>query len=190
MHPTDSIIPGGTAPQRTRPIEETPALATQAAHLLRTPQALVSLTSDEARFVVQYMRLVSFPQGTVLFREGDDGRSSYMLLLLEGEVSVDAGLPPESVAIAALGPGSIIGEMALIDGMPRSASCVAVSPVRAAGLSRRGLEILLEEHPRVAARLMVGLSQRIADRLRALSQHVQMYAELNAQLQARLDARG
>lgn len=187
MDATESMNPAGPLPARTRPLDETPALAERAAALLRTRQAFVTLSQAEARQVAAYMRLVSFPAGTVLFREGEHTSSSYLLLLLEGEVSVDAG-PDDAVAIAVLGAGSVIGEMALLDGAPRSASCTTLSTVHAAGLSRRGLEILLDAHPRVAARLMVGLAQRLAERLRAMAQHVQAYAEINAGLNARLAA--
>jgi CRP/FNR family transcriptional regulator, cyclic AMP receptor protein len=186
MESTDFIAPGSTAPLRTRPMDEAPALAMLAADLLRTPLALVSLTPEEARRVVSYMRLVSFSPGTLVYREGDAGHAGTMLLILEGEVSVEAG-PGEPVAVSVIGPGSIIGEMALIDGAPRSVSCTAVTAVRAAGISRVGLGSLLEEQPRVAARLMVGLSQRIAERLRALGQQIQMHAAVNARLQAELD---
>jgi len=166
-------------PPRVRSIGDSPALAARAAELLRTPQALMPLEPDEARTVVERMRLVTFPKGATLFREGELG-SSYLLLLLEGEISVDAGSAGPAVALSVLGPGSVIGEMALLDGAPRSANCVAISPVHAAGLSRGGLETLVDEHPRVAAKLMIGLSQRIAERLRALGQQLQIYAGLAA----------
>ena len=178
MHPTDSIHPGSSLPHRTRPLAESPVLAQRAAQLLRTPQAFVTLTPDEAQVVVAYMRLATFAAGNVVFRDGDDSASSYMLLLLEGEVSIDAGYG-EAVPISVVGPGSVIGEMALIDGSPRSASCTAVSAVAAAGLGRRGLELLLDEHPRIAARLMIGLTQRIAERLRALSQQLYLLSQVN-----------
>lgn len=177
MHPTDSIHPGSPLPQRTRPLAEAPALAQRAAQLLRTPQAFVTLTPDEAQVVVGYMRLASFAQGSVVIREGDETTASYLLLLLDGEVAVDAGYG-QAVPISVVGPGSVIGEMALIDGAPRSATCTAMSPVTAAGLGRRGLELLLDEHPRIAARLMIGLTQRIADRLRALSQQLHLLSQV------------
>lgn len=188
MEAPDSTPPTAAAGgPRTRPLEETPALAQQAAALLRTPKALVALTEDDARLVIPYMRLVSFAAGATVFREGDDAGTSYLLLLLEGEVSVDAG-QHEQVPISVLGAGSIIGEMALLDGAPRSASCTAISAVRAAGLSRRGLELLIDEHPKVAARLMAGLGQRIADRLRALGEQLQLYVQINDQLRAEIAA--
>lgn len=187
MEAPDSTPNTAAAGPRTRPLDETPALAQQAAALLATPQALVALTADDARQVIPYMRLVSFPAGTAVFREGDDAGTSYLLLILEGEVAVDAG-QDDQVPISVLGAGSIIGEMALLDGAPRSASCTAVSAVRAAGLSRRGLELLIDEHPTAAARLMAGLGQRIADRLRAMGEQLQLYAQINANLQRELNA--
>lgn len=171
--------PAHSAP-RTRPIEDNPQLATRAAELLRTPSALEPLTPEDARQVVAFMRQVTFPAGAVLFREGERAGTSYMLLLLEGEVSVDLGAGgSDSVTLSALGPGSILGEMSLLDNAPRSAQCTAISPVVAAGLSRGGLEKLVEEHPKVAARLLIALAQRLADRVRALGQQVQIYAQIS-----------
>lgn len=174
---------------RVRPLADFPALSTSAAELIGTPQTLLPLNPWEAAAVVAQMGLLHFPAGALVLREGDDSRSEFLLLILEGEIQVDtaASGEPDVVAIAVLGPGSIIGEMALLDGAPRSATCTAVGQVRAAGLSRRGLELLIEQQPRVAAKLMMGLAQRMADRLRGLGQQVQMYAQIAARLQAELD---
>jgi CRP/FNR family cyclic AMP-dependent transcriptional regulator len=165
---------------RVRPLVEQPSLALRAVELLRTPQALLPLGPAEAGHVVAQMGLVHFAAGTTVLREGDGSRPDFMLLLLEGEVEVDTGASglPDRVALAVLGPGSIIGEMSLLDGTPRSATCTAVGAVLAAGLSRQGLERLIDEQPRAAAKLMMGLAQRMADRLRGLGDQVQMYAQL------------
>ena len=163
----------------SRPLTESPALAERAADLLRTPGALLNLTAAEAACVVAQMQLVHVGPGVTLFREGDERRLDHMLLL-DGEVAVDmvANGGPGPVAISVVGPGSVLGEMALLDGAPRSASCTTVSAVQAAGLSRKGLEILIDHHPRTAAKLLVGLGARIAERLRALGDQLQIYAAL------------
>lgn len=172
------------APQfRVRPLIELPSLAEVAAAMLSRPKAMVQLTLDEARLIAAGMGLVAFPAGATLLREGAESASGHMLLILDGEVSVDsesAGGPQAPLALSVLGPGEIIGEMALLDGAPRAVSCTAVSAVLAAGLSRRGLEDLMAAHPVVAAKLLVVLATRIADRLRAVSQQVQVYAQLAA----------
>ncbi|MFT3820185.1 MAG: cyclic nucleotide-binding domain-containing protein [Rubrivivax sp.] len=188
MNPNDAALTT-VAPQRARPLAEVPTLAAQAVEVLRSSQALFALSADEARAVVGYMRVLSYPKGATLLREGDGSDSAEMLLLLDGEVSVDAGVdaPAGAVPIAALGPGSVLGEVALLDGRPRSAQCTALSPVRAGGLSRRALETMLDTHPRAAAKLMIALSRHISERLRAMGQQLQVYGQLTASLQGELD---
>ncbi|MBL8326730.1 MAG: cyclic nucleotide-binding domain-containing protein [Rubrivivax sp.] len=178
------MSPAEVLHQRVRPLSELPLLAEKAAGMLSRPKAPVHLTLAEARQVVARMGLVSFPAAATLLREGAESASGHMLLLLEGEVSVDseaAGSTEAPLALSVVGPGEIIGEMALLDGAPRAVSCTAVSAVQAAGLSRKGLEELMAEHPVVAAKLVVVLATRIADRLRAVSQQVQLYAQLAAE---------
>ena len=158
----------------------------RAAELLRSRNAVLALSPDEAMRVVAHMQLVNFPRGATLLRQGDDSKLDHLLLLLEGEVSVDTSAAALSgpLAISVLGPGSIIGEMALLDDAPRSANCVTLSPVQAAMLSRKALEGLIDQHPRVAAKLLLGLGARTAERLRALGEHLQIYAKLVEDLQA------
>ena len=169
-----------TPATRLRPVTDLPALAERAADLLRTPQTRLPLTFEEAGHVVSQMGIIPFPAGSTVLREGEGRRADYLLLLLEGEVQVEsrANGGNDPMAISVLGPGSIIGEMSLLDGAPRSATCVALGNVLAAGLSRKGLELLIDEQPRTAAKLLMGLAQRLADRLRALGQQLQMYAQL------------
>lgn len=179
-------------PASTRPLRsfaDAPALAERAADLLRTPHALLQLTPPEAARVVAQMQLLSFPQGETLFREGD-AAAEHMLLLLDGEVAIDTAGDGEGVpvAVSVVGPGSVLGEMAMLDGAPRSASCVAVTPVQAAGLHRRGLERLIDTDPRAAAKLLLGLGTRTADRLRALGEQLQIYASLVEAKQAEIDS--
>ena len=176
-------------PQRTRPLADVPTLAAQAVAVLRSSQALFALSADEAHAVVGYMQVASYAKGATLLREGDGSDRAEMLLLLDGEVNVDVGIEAAAgaVPIAALGPGSVLGEVALLDGRPRSAQCTALSPVRAASLSRPALEAMLDAHPRAAAKLMIALSRHISERLRAMGQQLLVYGELTASLQGELD---
>lgn len=174
------------------PLVDKPGLAQRAAQLLSTPHTMLPLTAAEAACVVEHMLLVHYPPRATVLREGDGLRSNFLLLLLDGDVSVDTlgGTPGDGgdplVPIAVLGPGSIIGEMALLDGAPRSATCIALSPVQAAGLPRQGLEQLIAENPEVAVKLMIGLAARIAERLRAMADHLRLYGQLHAAQQAEI----
>ncbi len=177
------------AAPRTSMLADQPGLVQRAATLLQTPQTMLPLSAEDAACVAAHMVLVHYaPRATVLL-EGDDRRSNYLLLLLEGDVSVETlgDAPAGMVAIGVIGAGSIIGEMALLDGAPRSANCVAVSAVQAAGLSRQGLERLIAHHPQVAVKLLIGLATRISERLRALSEQLRLHAQITAAMQAELD---
>ena len=188
--PPASTINASAAPaSRTRPIAEAPELAQAAAELLRTPSALTALTADEARCVVAYMRLVGYPAGATMMREGDQIHTGYMLLLLSGEVSVETAQADQAdaISISVLGPGNLLGEMGLLDGEPRSVSCVAATRVEAAGLSREALELLIREHPAVGARLMTAVAKRLADRLRAAGDQLRIYSQLATDMQLEID---
>ncbi|MBL8361277.1 MAG: cyclic nucleotide-binding domain-containing protein [Rubrivivax sp.] len=182
----DSVSP--PAAPRTPPLTDRPELAARTVALLRTKSALFDLDEAEARCIVDYMRVVNLPRGATVFREGDAARTDHLLLILAGDVSVDMsdGDRVDGLPVSVLGPGSVVGEMALLDGGPRSATCTAMNDVIAAGISRAGLQRLAHEHPQVALRLMVAIAQRVGDRLRALGEQLRLYARLNAEQAARL----
>ena len=181
--------PAPTA-QRARPINESPDLATLATALLRTPTALAELTSAEARCVVDHMRVVGFAAGATILREGDRANTNYMLLVLTGEVAVEKAetTPNEPISVSVLGPGNVIGEMGLLDGAPRSMTCRAATPVQAAGLARDALQTLIDKNPKVGAKLMIAISQRMAERLRAAVDQLLFYSQLTATMHAELEA--
>ena len=178
------------ATRSARSLTETPALADLAAELLQTEGAMADLNPEEAACVVGYMGLVSFAAGSTVFREGDASHTSYLLLLLSGDVSVETADPRGGgqVTISVLGPGNVIGEMGLLDGSPRSATCVASTPLQAGGLSRKALEKLIEDDPRVGAKLLIGLSKRLAERLRGLSEQLVIYAQLTGSMQQEINS--
>ncbi|MBU6258759.1 MAG: cyclic nucleotide-binding domain-containing protein [Burkholderiales bacterium] len=171
---------GAAAALRPRSLSETPELVERAVELLRTPALLGAMDTPDLLRVASFLRLVSFRAGTRLFEEGDSSNTSYLLLLLSGEVQVVvspvAGGDP--IDLSVLGPGDVLGEMGLLDGAPRSTTCTALAPVQAAVLTRGALEQLLEENPRVAAKLMIALAKRMADRLRALGEQIGIYASI------------
>lgn len=186
-----AAIPPNAARQQasTRALAEFPNHATKAVELLTLRSPSFSLAANEASWIASLMRLVQYPAGATVFSAGDVSNTGYMLLVLEGDVSVDTGnvRGGAKVDISVLGPGSLIGELALIDGAPRSATCTAVTAVTAAGLSSGGLQRLTETQPQVAAKLAIYIARNAADRLRALSEQLQMYDHLTATMQQEID---
>ena len=113
-----------------------------------------------------------------------------MVLVLDGEITVEtiAARRTEPVTLTVLGPGSLIGEMSLVDGGARSASCVASSDVKCAVLTRDALEALILEEPATAAKLMTAVAQRLAERLRDSGHKLRIYSQLVQSMQEEIDA--
>jgi CRP/FNR family cyclic AMP-dependent transcriptional regulator len=97
--------------------------------------------------------------GDFLFREGDNGDKMYVLL--EGQVEILLG----DLVLETTGPGSLIGEMALIDDSPRTATVVAKTSCRLAEIDRRRFHFLVQQTPHFATHVM----KTLADRLRHMN---------------------
>jgi CRP/FNR family transcriptional regulator, cyclic AMP receptor protein len=160
-----------------------------AAELLTAPTALMQLSLEEARVVVSYMKPLKISAGTAFIKEGDTKDTGYMLLVLHGEVTVENIVVSRTsaVTINVLGPGSLIGEMGLVDGEPRSATCTATSDVRGATLTRNALEELMNDEPHIGAKFMMAVSLRIAQRLRETADKLRLYSQLTTAMQQEID---
>ena len=190
---TNNITPI-SAPEQMRTRDRMRAIegsssADLAAQLLISSTALMQLTLEEARTVVSYMIPRSIPVGTTFITEGDKSDTGYMVLLLEGEVTVENIVVSRHtpVTVNVLGPGSLIGEMGLIDGQARLASCTASTDVRCAILSREALEKMGADDPKTAAKLMFAVSLRVAERLRDTSEKLKRYSQLVKAMQEEID---
>lgn len=164
-------------------------MADLAAELLAAPTAMMRLTLDEARVVVSYMQPRLFDEGTVFIQEGDKNNTDYMVLVLDGEVTVETIVVSRTtpVTTAVLGAGSLLGEMGIVDGEPRSATCTATSKVRAAIFTRAALEKLIVEYPSIGAKFMMSISLRIAERLRDTADKLKLYTQLTQAMQQEID---
>jgi CRP/FNR family transcriptional regulator, cyclic AMP receptor protein len=77
--------------------------------------------------------------------------------------------PPEVTRVGVVRRGTALGEMSLLDGEPRFASCTAIEEVEAAVLGRHEIGLLIRDHPAVGAKLLVNITQLMAQRLRNTS---------------------
>ncbi len=137
---------------------------------------LSDFTPQEADLLGENMLRVRAQAGQVLIEEGEI--SNWMMLLLRGTVDIskrkigsgsDADEPNSTTRLAVLKAGAVIGEMSMLDGEPRYASCSALSQVEAAVLTRDQVGHLIQAHPGVGAKLLVKLTQVLAQRLRNTS---------------------
>jgi CRP-like cAMP-binding protein len=113
----------------------------------------------ELSVIARAAKEVSHRAGTVIAREGERGIG--LFLILEGECSVSIG----GKTRAKLGPGDFFGEVALLDGGPRTATVTALTPVRLVGITGWVFRGLLMEHPSIALKTL----EAVAGRLRAVS---------------------
>ncbi len=161
------------------------------AQQLLTPDALVTLSLEDARVVAGYMAVSRINEGTVIFVANQaDSPSDYMLLVLEGEVLIETLSSGDStVVVNVLSAGHLIGEMSVLDGTPRSANCTAQSAVEVAKLTRSDLERLMEQYPMIAARFLMAIAKRLADRVRLGNHKLLMLNQVNEAMRLEMEVK-
>jgi CRP/FNR family transcriptional regulator, cyclic AMP receptor protein len=122
---------------------------------------LQNLASRDVEQLARLLRRRKYARGQVIFLTGDPGIN--LCIIESGRVkltltSQDLG---REVALDHLGPGDVFGELALLDGEPRSADAIAVDPTRLLLLSRDDFRAFLTSHPEVAVDLLADLSRRL-----------------------------
>ena len=123
---------------------------------LRRVDFLRSCTDRELAKLSSTVDRISVEIGRVLMREGDYGREAFVVVT--GSAEVTAG----DVAIATIGPGGFIGEMAMLSGEPRSATVIAITDIELLVLSPATFRAFAE-HPEVGLALSRCLARRLAD---------------------------
>jgi CRP/FNR family transcriptional regulator, cyclic AMP receptor protein len=132
---------------------------------------LENFSTAEVRLLAHFMDIYRAETGTEVLREGDGG--DFMLMLIEGRVDVqkrDRGNTPQ--LLATLDAGKTLGEMSMIDGEARFATCVATEPVVVAVLDRESLARIIVEQPMLGAKILMELVLMLSQRLRATSQRL------------------
>lgn len=93
--------------------------------------------------------------GDVLFREGEPGDCMYVLL--EGSADIKTG----EMILESATPGALLGEMAMVDSSPRTATIIATSPSRLARIDQRRFQFLVQQTPHFATHVMKVLAGRL-----------------------------
>ena len=145
--------------------------------LLQTSQLLQDFTPAEADILGASMLLVRAEPGQVMIREGEAG--DWMMLILKGTVDVtkrlelpadaDAGAEAAVSRVAVVRGGAAVGDMSMLDSEPRYATCTAIEAVEAGVWGRHEIALLIRDHPGVGAKLLVKITQMMAQRLRNTS---------------------
>jgi CRP/FNR family cyclic AMP-dependent transcriptional regulator len=102
-----------------------------------------------------------YEDGEVVMREGDTGACMYVIE--EGRVQVSVRRGDEELPLRILGPGEIVGEMAIFENEPRSATVKALGTARILTIDRKGFLRRVHEDPSLAFRILQTMSHRIRD---------------------------
>jgi len=127
-----------------------------ARHLAEVP-LFSHCTKRELATVARHAETVTLDDGVALITQGDDGDAFFVILEGKATVSRD-GRPVSEVT-----EGASFGELALLDGRPRSATVTADGPVTVAVLGVRMFRTLLREFPDLTEQLLAGLAGQLRD---------------------------
>ena len=125
-----------------------------------------AFTPADLSLLAAAMRQLDVGAGTLLFSEGDAGGTCFVVVSGLVDVSVLAPMTGQPQLIAQLGPGSVFGQMSLIEDEPRAASCSIHRHAILAELDRAACERLLDRASPIALKLLGALNQGLVDALR------------------------
>lgn len=131
------------------------------------------LDRQEVVRLCRHMQCYGAPRNAILLQEGDEGE--HLLVVLTGAVDVIKGTPQGYRTIASAGVGASLGEMSMIDGARRFASCITTEPTDFAVLTRAELTGIVVDHPRLGNKLLLLLLQLMTRRLRDASNRLLPY---------------
>ena len=131
---------------------------------LESISILRDFAANEIALLASYLERVDWPADHVVFKQGDSG--SNLFLVSRGRASVYLTTEAGRVRLITFAPGSVFGELAILDQGPRSATVTADEAVTAFSLSKEAFEVLRERHSEVAIKLLAALARELSDRLR------------------------
>ena len=118
-------------------------------------------SNRELQTIARTVRDIDHTPGAVIAREGEPGVG--LFIIADGKAEVTIGGKKK----ATLGPGDFFGEIALLDGGPRTATVTAVSVVRLLGLTEWVFRSLMMDHPSIALKTLEAMAGRLRDATKA-----------------------
>jgi CRP-like cAMP-binding protein len=130
------------------------------ADLLARVPVFETLAREELEQVAQVAVPRSFARGEVVFREGDESDTCYVVRSGHAR-AVRAHQDGRTITLASFGPGDIFGELAMFDAERRSATVEATDRVQAVAVLGADMRRLLHEHSELAVKLVISLGRRL-----------------------------
>lgn len=134
--------------------------ATELAGIIKQNSLLASCEHDELEEILSRARLQNMKKGETLLNQGDDGNS--LIILLEGTIRISmATSNGREIVLNYADPGEVLGEIALLDGEPRTASATAVTEGKYLQISRSAFETVVHRFPGLGLRLLRQMAGRL-----------------------------
>ncbi|QLA16419.1 cyclic nucleotide-binding domain-containing protein [Desulfolutivibrio sulfoxidireducens] len=154
----------------------TPEIGRRICEMLDESAWARDLTWPDIQALSDYMTILEFPKHATIFSEGDT--SDYMTVVLDGVVEIVKHEHDDEYStkfLVRLGPGRAFGEMALVEGRPRSATALAAEDTRLLVLSREAFDRLSRENKSLALKMAMNIARLISFRLRHTSSRLLRY---------------
>ena len=152
------------------------ALANEIFGLVGRSLFFAEFSREDISILAGYMSVFRARPGETIIRENDGG--DFMLLLIEGAVDIfKRNMRGEQQHMTNVGPGMTLGEMSMIDGEPRFATCIATEPTVFAVLARDDMAKIILDHPSLGSKILVKLVSMLSARLRQTSARLLQYME-------------
>jgi len=140
------------------------------AELLCSLDAFSEFTAAESEPLLSMMRRWEVPGGTLLFSHGSSGRSCFVIL--SGAVSVSMQVQGRARLLSNLRPGSIFGQIALIEGSPRTATCATVGNTILLELEQDACKRLFASASPSALKFLAALNEGLIEALRGANRQL------------------
>lgn len=145
---------------------------------LRRISIFSQLSDSELQRIIPLLKVEEYPKGMVIMKEGEPGNRLY--LVEKGKVRVSQQIPGiGEEALAILGEGEVVGEMALLEEMPRSADVIAHEDVRLLALEREDFENMLFLDKELAYTVLWGIIRTLTLRLREANEKLKAFLALS-----------
>jgi CRP-like cAMP-binding protein len=129
------------------------------AEILRRIPLFAKLEPAKLKLLAFTSRRLAFEAGQVLFNQGEFGDSAYIIVDGAAEVSIET--PSGPIVVATVGRNAIIGEIAILCDVPRTATVTAKTALQALRIDKETFFRLVTEFPQMAVEIMRELAQRL-----------------------------
>jgi CRP-like cAMP-binding protein len=144
------------------------AIASEIFGLVGKSQFFTEFSREDISTLAGYMEVYRAQPGEIIIRESDEG--DFMVLIVDGEIDIlKKSQRAEQQHMTSAGPGMTLGEMSMIDGEPRFATCMASQPTTFAVLTRDNMAKIILDHPSLGSKILVKMVTMLSLRLRQTS---------------------